>query len=124
MGIVPNSQLLLCPEGSQSLLRILDFSNTRVSVFPEVEEFLVMLYGFPFSTLNLKIPRLVFDSFHELLEARLSADVFEVFAVGECFTDHFSNPTFFSNVINLGSERTLSYALTILSKGSPIERSS
>ncbi len=26
--------------------RILNLSNTRVSVFPEVEEFLVILYGF------------------------------------------------------------------------------
>jgi len=29
-----------------ALLRILNLNNTRVSVFPEVEEFLVMLYGF------------------------------------------------------------------------------
>ena len=30
-----------------SLLRILHLSNTRVSVFPEVEEFLIILDGFP-----------------------------------------------------------------------------
>ncbi len=83
-----------------------------------------MLYGFPFSALGLKILPLVFDSFHELLEARLTEDVFEDFVVGEVFTDHFSNPTFFSNIINLGSERTLSYARTLLSIASPIVRSS
>jgi len=31
-----------------ALLRILDFSNTRVSVFTEGKEFLVMLFGFAF----------------------------------------------------------------------------
>ncbi len=31
---------------SQPLLRIFHFSNTRVSIFPEGEEFLVMLYAF------------------------------------------------------------------------------
>ncbi|NIO47821.1 MAG: hypothetical protein GTN73_00050 [Candidatus Aminicenantes bacterium] len=31
---------------SQPLPGILYLSNTRVSVFPEVEEFLVMLYGY------------------------------------------------------------------------------
>jgi len=31
---------------SQPLLRIFNLSNSRVSVFPEIEEFLVMLYGF------------------------------------------------------------------------------
>ncbi|MCK4824350.1 hypothetical protein KA005_51840, partial [bacterium] len=31
---------------SQPFPRILNLSNTRVSVFPEVEEFLVMLRGF------------------------------------------------------------------------------
>ena len=31
---------------SQPLPGILDLNNTRVSVFPEVEEFLGMLYGF------------------------------------------------------------------------------
>jgi hypothetical protein len=36
--------LILQP--SQPLLRILNFRNTRISVFPEVEEFLVMLFGF------------------------------------------------------------------------------
>ncbi|MFB0564434.1 MAG: hypothetical protein ACETWK_01990 [Candidatus Aminicenantaceae bacterium] len=30
---------------SQPLPRIFNLSNTRVSLFPEVEEFLVMLYG-------------------------------------------------------------------------------
>ncbi len=69
-----------------------------------------MFYGLPFSALVLKILCLVFDSLHELLEARLTSDVFEDFVVGEVFADHFSNPTFFSKVINLGSERTLSYA--------------
>jgi hypothetical protein len=69
-----------------------------------------MLYGFPFSALGLKILPLVFDSLHKFLEARSTADVFEDFVVGEVFTDYLSNPTFFSNVINLGSERTLSYA--------------
>jgi hypothetical protein len=33
---------------SQPLLCILNLSKTRISVFPEVEEFLVMLYGFGF----------------------------------------------------------------------------
>ena len=31
---------------SQLLLRILNLNHTRISVFPEVEEFLVMLDGF------------------------------------------------------------------------------
>jgi len=42
---------LLTLQPSQPLLRILYFSNTRVSVFPEVEEFLIMLYGLPSSFL-------------------------------------------------------------------------
>ncbi len=33
---------------SQLLFRIIHLSNTRISVSPEVEEFLVMLYGFAF----------------------------------------------------------------------------
>ena len=33
------------------LPRILNLSNTRVSVFPEVEEFFVVLYGFDFIAL-------------------------------------------------------------------------
>ena len=37
---------LLALQSSQPLLRILNLSNTRVSVFPEVEEFLVILQGF------------------------------------------------------------------------------
>jgi hypothetical protein len=34
---------------SQPLLRIFDFRNARVSVLPEGEEFLIMLYGLPSS---------------------------------------------------------------------------
>jgi hypothetical protein len=34
------------PQPSQPLPGILNFSNTRVSILPEGEEFLVMLYGF------------------------------------------------------------------------------
>ncbi len=37
---------LLSSQPSQPLLRILNLSNTRVSVFPEVEEFFIMIYGF------------------------------------------------------------------------------
>ena len=33
---------------SQPLLRILQLRNTRVSVFPKLEEFLVVVYGFTF----------------------------------------------------------------------------
>ena len=55
MGIVPNFQFLLCPEASHPLLRILNFRNTRISVFPEVEEFLVMLDGFGFPAFLLFI---------------------------------------------------------------------
>jgi hypothetical protein len=43
MGIVPNFQFLLSQEPSQPLFRILNLSYSRVSVFPEVEEFLVTL---------------------------------------------------------------------------------
>ncbi len=46
MGIVPNFQFLFSQEASQPLSGILNFTNTRVSVLPEIEEFLVMLYGF------------------------------------------------------------------------------
>jgi len=35
-----------------ALLRILNPSNTRVSVFPEVEEFLVVLQGFGIELLS------------------------------------------------------------------------
>lgn len=51
MGIVPNFQFLFSQEASQLLLRILNLSNTRVSILPEVEEFLIMLYGFGFIAL-------------------------------------------------------------------------
>ncbi|MEE9609836.1 MAG: hypothetical protein V3W19_01220 [Desulfatiglandales bacterium] len=37
---------LLALQSSQPLLCILDLSNTRVSIFPEVEEFLVKFDGF------------------------------------------------------------------------------
>ncbi len=37
---------LLPFQSSQPLIRIFNLSNARVSVFPEFEEFLVMLYGF------------------------------------------------------------------------------
>jgi hypothetical protein len=37
---VENRILAYTPQPSQPLLRILNLSNTRVSVFPEVEEFL------------------------------------------------------------------------------------
>jgi hypothetical protein len=33
-------------EGSQSFLGVGYFSNTKVGIFPEVEEFFVMFYGF------------------------------------------------------------------------------
>ncbi len=89
MGIVPNFQFLFSQEASQPLPCILNFSNARISVFPEFKEFLIMLYGFPSSALNLKILPLVFDSLHKLLEARLSADVFEDFVVGEIFHRSF-----------------------------------
>jgi len=39
---------LLALQPRQLLLRTLNLSNTRVSVFPEVEEFLVVPYGFCF----------------------------------------------------------------------------
>jgi len=48
MGIVPNFQFLFSQEASQPLPCILNLRNTRISVFPEGEEFLVMLYGFAF----------------------------------------------------------------------------
>jgi len=35
---------------SQPLLSILNLSNTRVSVFPEVKEFIIILYGFALRT--------------------------------------------------------------------------
>jgi hypothetical protein len=38
---------LLAFQPSQPLPRILNLSITRISVFPEVEEFLVMLIGLP-----------------------------------------------------------------------------
>jgi hypothetical protein len=37
---------LLTLQPSQPLLRILNLSNARVSVLPEVEEFLLMFYDF------------------------------------------------------------------------------
>jgi hypothetical protein len=37
---------LITLQPSQPLLSILNLGNTRVSVFPEIEEFLVMLDGF------------------------------------------------------------------------------
>ncbi len=48
MGIVPNFQFLLCQEASQPLLRVLNLSYSRISILPEVEEFLIMLDGFAF----------------------------------------------------------------------------
>ena len=48
---LPPASIALQP--SQPLLRILNLSNTRISVFPGVEEFLVMLYGFGFVPLLL-----------------------------------------------------------------------
>ncbi len=44
--ILIHSKSNLTFQPSHPLLRILNLSDTRVSVFPEVEEFLVMLYGF------------------------------------------------------------------------------
>ncbi len=70
----------------QPLPRIINLSNSRISILPEGEEFLVVLDGY-FGTipnLYLKIFPFVFDSFHELLEAGLTADVFEE---GIIFTD-------------------------------------
>ncbi len=38
-------ECLLFLQPSQPLLRILDLRNLRINVFPQVEEFLVMLYS-------------------------------------------------------------------------------
>ena len=46
---------------SQPLPGILHLSNTRVSIFPEVEEFLVMLYGFGCVALLLADPANLFN---------------------------------------------------------------
>jgi hypothetical protein len=46
MGDISYMGKLLAFQPSQPLLRILNLRNTRVSVFPEVKEFFVMLYGF------------------------------------------------------------------------------
>ena len=43
-----NQGLVLFFQPSQPLLCILYLSNTRISVFPEQEEFLVKFDGFPF----------------------------------------------------------------------------
>jgi hypothetical protein len=45
----------LALQPSQPLRCILNLSNTRVGVFPEGEEFLVMIYGFAAFLLNLLI---------------------------------------------------------------------
>jgi len=37
---------LMTPQRSHPLLRIINLSNTRISVFPEGEEFFVMFLGF------------------------------------------------------------------------------
>jgi len=42
---------LMILQPSQPLSGILSFRNIRISVLPEVEEFLVMLYGFAFPAL-------------------------------------------------------------------------
>jgi hypothetical protein len=47
-NLCQNDRKLLTPPPSQPPAGILDLSNARASVFPEVEEFLVMLYSFPF----------------------------------------------------------------------------
>jgi len=44
--ILIHSKSNLTSQPRQPLLRIIHLRNTRVSVFPEVEESLVMLYGF------------------------------------------------------------------------------
>ncbi len=45
-GINKLYRKLLTLQSSQPLLRIFNLSNTRICVFPEVEEFFVVLYGF------------------------------------------------------------------------------
>ncbi len=64
-----------------ALLRILYLGNTRVSVFPEDEEFLVMFDG-------LGCVALLFVDLN--------------------FAYHYSKFTFLSSALNLGSERTVS----------------
>ena len=48
MGIVPNFQFLFSQQASPPLLCILNLSYSRISILPEVEEYLIMLYGFCF----------------------------------------------------------------------------
>jgi hypothetical protein len=44
--ILIHSKSNLTSQSSPPLLRILDLTNTSVSILPEVEEFLIVLYGF------------------------------------------------------------------------------
>lgn len=46
MGLDQATHGLVVLQPSQPLLRILNFSNTRVSVFPEGEEFLILSLNF------------------------------------------------------------------------------
>ena len=39
-------KVLLALQPSQPHLRILNLKDTRISIFPEIEEFLVMIFGF------------------------------------------------------------------------------
>jgi hypothetical protein len=45
-----NQGLMELTQPSQPLLSILNLSNTRVSVFPEVKEFIIIIYGFALRT--------------------------------------------------------------------------
>ena len=46
-GLIKECRKSLGLEGSQSLISIDYFGNTRISVFPDVEQFLIMFNGFP-----------------------------------------------------------------------------
>ncbi len=74
-------QFLFIQEPNQPLLRILNLSNTTVSIFPEVEEFLVMLYSFGLHAFWLFIIKSLRNLF---------AEIFWDFLMRDLRTDHES----------------------------------
>lgn len=70
-------ELLLTSQPSQPLPRIINLSDTCISVLPEGEELLVLLEGLTFLlSSHLKILPLVLDSLYELFKARLAVDFY------------------------------------------------
>ena len=102
-------QKLMPTQPSQPLLRILNLSYTRISVFPEVKEFLVMLYGFLFYTFWLFILQRLRNPF---------AKIFGGFLIEDSRADHDSCYEFSSSKrLNLGCSRKESHLGLIWSKG-------